>query len=515
MGQWSIRTLQALPANGKAITTWAIRDQAYVDVAQGVHSAVQGENPDGFKPTLGPLDPILEGVRQEFEKLLARVTEAMKQAKECKELPIPIFYAAKALAVKQVSDAKKIKAVNILRHKEWTYKNFSGAYLHTEGAEIALRNLRVERFFVGTMEQFETPEVRNLMKRNIEDDVIVRRVYVDKKVGGNPAFDRDIAFHETVPESCLTEGIYEGDYLTHGRITTKDAQIEAEQIFTTLEKYSPRHLVRSSERVNKMERSKKGWEEIYAQHSTSVQRQEVSPILSENNRLETLLRLVLKDNNDPDQASCNIVDAGCGNGISLAYCIDVCQGLHNEFNNARFDVTGIDFSRTAISLSTTNLINLERSKPPYVNGRVLLRDITEDIPAVTDTVDLLFCVNTFSHLHPDELVHALAEWRRVLRPGGRLLFNAYLPENESLQRCQDAARMGSPGCGSDNRATAWWYHDMLYKYYKEEEIGHLIDAAGFKINEITSMEWTEPSHDQHRPEEQQNRSLIIDASSRD
>jgi SAM-dependent methyltransferase len=374
-----------------------------------------------------------------------------------------------------------------------------------------VKKLVLERFFIGTVEQFENVNARGLMNKNRDARVVVRRVYINEKVSKNPAFERDIGFHETEPE-CLTEGIYEQGFLTHGRVSTNDARGEAAQIISVLEKYSPAYLARSDEQLRRYERSAKGWEEFYnaRRNRTTVWKDDPSPILHAGEKLELLLSNILGEQDDLDRNSCIIVDAGCGDGINLKYCIEVCRKLSETFYNVRFDVTGVDFSPTAVDICKKNL-EVE-SRPQFVDRRVVCRDILEEIPAVTDTVDLLFCANTFSHLHPGELNNALTEWRRVLRIGGRLLFNVYSTDDDTHLQCQEAARKRLAGCSRARQTNAWWYQDKYYKYYERDEIERIIRDAKFRVDAIRRMEWTDPAHDEYRPQPHVHRSWVVEAT---
>ncbi|VVP97322.1 Ubiquinone/menaquinone biosynthesis C-methyltransferase UbiE [Pseudomonas fluorescens] len=99
-----------------------------------------------------------------------------------------------------------------------------------------------------------------------------------------------------------------------------------------------------------------------------------------------------------------LLDAGCGQGKSFRY-------LHQTFTPGR--LIGVD----------ADPHSLNRSREEGVNQGMAVELIGSDCAtlAVPDaSVDLVFCHQTFHHLVEQE--QALAEFYRVLKPGGYLLF---------------------------------------------------------------------------------------------
>ena len=88
------------------------------------------------------------------------------------------------------------------------------------------------------------------------------------------------------------------------------------------------------------------------------------------------------------QRDTRVLDAGCGEGV-----------LVEEYAN-RLAIQGVD--------------------PNYVSDRVRSGSVTS-LPFDDNTFDRALCLDVLEHLHFDEQPHALAELRRVLRPGGLLL----------------------------------------------------------------------------------------------
>jgi ubiquinone/menaquinone biosynthesis C-methylase UbiE len=107
---------------------------------------------------------------------------------------------------------------------------------------------------------------------------------------------------------------------------------------------------------------------------------------------------------DPLPSHPVLLDAGCGQGKSFRY-------LHQAFMPGR--LIGVD----------ADPHSLKQSREEAVNQGMTVELIGSDCANLTvpdASIDLLFCHQTFHHLVEQE--QALAEFYRVLKPGGYLLF---------------------------------------------------------------------------------------------
>ncbi|MFM0338039.1 class I SAM-dependent methyltransferase [Paraburkholderia fungorum] len=102
-----------------------------------------------------------------------------------------------------------------------------------------------------------------------------------------------------------------------------------------------------------------------------------------------------------------IVDAGCGQGISFRLLADA-------FRPRR--LVGIDFHEPSLILAA-RAASACRDKVADIE---LLHGDCAKLPLPDASADIVFCHQTFHHLVEQE--RALAEFRRVLKPGGMLLF---------------------------------------------------------------------------------------------
>ncbi|WGS49052.1 class I SAM-dependent methyltransferase [Paraburkholderia sp. D15] len=102
-----------------------------------------------------------------------------------------------------------------------------------------------------------------------------------------------------------------------------------------------------------------------------------------------------------------IADVGCGQGISFRLLADA-------FKPQR--IVGIDFHEESLALAR-NAAGACRAQCADID--VLHGDCAQ-LPLPDASADIVFCHQTFHHLVEQE--RALAEFRRVLKPGGVLLF---------------------------------------------------------------------------------------------
>ena len=106
----------------------------------------------------------------------------------------------------------------------------------------------------------------------------------------------------------------------------------------------------------------------------------------------------------PDAAYAVVLDVGCGHGRSLPL-------LAEAFRPKR--LIGLDHDAAVLA-------NAQGRAAALGAGVALIRGDCARLPLADDSVDLVFCHQTFHHLV--DQTASLAELHRVLRPGGLLLF---------------------------------------------------------------------------------------------
>ncbi|MDO8642254.1 MAG: class I SAM-dependent methyltransferase [Candidatus Woesearchaeota archaeon] len=108
----------------------------------------------------------------------------------------------------------------------------------------------------------------------------------------------------------------------------------------------------------------------------------------------------------PDES---VLELCCGTGISTGELLRVNQNI------------------TAVELNKERIQRAKESLPPEV--RLLAKDALELTPETDGRYDVVMCINGFYHFNEADF-YALAE--RMLKPGGRLVFNAKLKDHNGV-----------------------------------------------------------------------------------
>ena len=148
--------------------------------------------------------------------------------------------------------------------------------------------------------------------------------------------------------------------------------------------------------------------------------------------------------------SARLVDLACGTGLFLAEV---------KRNYPRLAVTGIDLSAPYLAVAKRRLAAWSRVSLAEAN--------VETLPLADSSVDIVTCVYLFHELPRRAREAVGAEIRRVLKPGGRLIFV------DSLQT----------GDEPDYDAMLDWFpvafHEPYYASYLREDLGRLF-GPGFR-----------------------------------
>ena len=131
-----------------------------------------------------------------------------------------------------------------------------------------------------------------------------------------------------------------------------------------------------------------------------------------------------------------VLEIGCGVGrdaIGLTKVLDT-EGRY----------LGIDIIRPSIEWAqlhiTPRFPNFEfryldiQSQIHNPSGALHVRQIA--LPVETESVDRIILQSVFTHMFEDDIVHYLEEFRRALRPGGRVFASWFLLDDESLTMAQ-------------------------------------------------------------------------------
>ncbi len=102
-----------------------------------------------------------------------------------------------------------------------------------------------------------------------------------------------------------------------------------------------------------------------------------------------------------------VLDAGSGTG-----------NLSVRLRDAGADVTSLDFSASALEI--------HKQKDPQ--AKQICASLEEPLPLPSDHFDSVVCASVIFTLSPEGQVKALDEFKRVLKPGGKLLITSGRPE---------------------------------------------------------------------------------------
>ena len=109
------------------------------------------------------------------------------------------------------------------------------------------------------------------------------------------------------------------------------------------------------------------------------------------------------------QPGWHVLDAGCGTGSFLPWLADLVDSTGK--------LTALDFASDNVAVVEQRVIHWNLPCP--VETRV---DSVLALPFADDAFDALWFANTSQYLTDEELGTALAEFRRVVRPGGLVAF---------------------------------------------------------------------------------------------
>lgn len=210
-----------------------------------------------------------------------------------------------------------------------------------------------------------------------------------------------------------------------------------------------------------------GWEDAYQQQESGAALWQEDPI--------PVLEPAIADLKERDART--VVDLGCGDGRNLTVLVD-----------AGFHCTGVDIAPTGLARASERI----GSGCFYV-----LADATR-VPIIDASVDAVTCLDVFGQVaDPTALIE---EARRLLRPDGLFVVNAFTPEDETYG---EGTRIGEH---------MFAYKDTLFRYYTEEDISTLF--AGWKVHRVDRMSWVDPPHGAFRPYVHRHDNWVVYASPR-
>ena len=158
-----------------------------------------------------------------------------------------------------------------------------------------------------------------------------------------------------------------------------------------------------------------------------------------------------------------LLDIGCGNG-------------RNMLPFKGFQLTGIDYSKEMIE-------NAKKfADRNSIKAEFRVADVRE-LPFENESIDNALGIAVYHHLHPEELVDALKELHRVLKPDGEAFLTVWNKhQRKFLFKSSD---QNIPWKRRKDDKTYYRY----YHLYTRSELRKIIEKAGFSV----LMEGTEGS----------------------
>ncbi|MEK7540343.1 MAG: class I SAM-dependent methyltransferase [Patescibacteria group bacterium] len=155
-----------------------------------------------------------------------------------------------------------------------------------------------------------------------------------------------------------------------------------------------------------------------------------------------------------------VLDAGCGVGRDI-----------KEFLKRGFEATGVDYSSK----------NIKIAEQSFVGAKLFEGNILEMNFLSSSSFDGVWACASVLHLKKKDLPLALKEFRRILKPKGRLFVSVKKGDGEKFVEDEAGKR--------------------FFSFYKEGEMKEAIEKAGFKVTKIEAVKHEQlTGRDPQRPD---------------
>lgn len=188
---------------------------------------------------------------------------------------------------------------------------------------------------------------------------------------------------------------------------------------------------------------------------------------------------------EPDE---DILDVGCGVGRAARPITSYLRGRYE----------GFDIDRELIAWCQDNITvahpNFRFTHVDVFNGMYNQSGVRASefvFPYPDDSFDLVFGLSLFTHLLPDDMTHYLSEIRRVLRPGGRLLFTFFLLSPRSRETLSAGGDLAD-ALLENNRGDFSVANEAKPEHlvaYRQGYVRETYERIGFEVNEIRHGTW--------------------------
>jgi len=184
----------------------------------------------------------------------------------------------------------------------------------------------------------------------------------------------------------------------------------------------------------------------------------------------------------------DILDVGCGIGrVAIPLTQYVTSGSYNGFDIIKH---GIEWCQTKITASYprfrffhANIYN------KYYNPGGNIRASEYVFPFADRSFDFVFLTSVFTHMLPRDLEHYVAEISRVLRPGGRCLFTAFIISPEALEHLRTNASIRKFEAQPENYWTDNPANPEAAIGYTDTYLKDVTDASSLRLAKIVPGGW--------------------------
>lgn len=141
------------------------------------------------------------------------------------------------------------------------------------------------------------------------------------------------------------------------------------------------------------------------------------------------------------KATDNVVEIGCGVGrVAIPLTEILTDGTYLGTEVIR---THFEWCRDNIGARNPNFQFIYHDIHDTLHnpkGTLHAKDIR--LPVESGTVDIILLHSVFTHMLRDEIVHYMREFRRILKPTGRVYASCFLVNDDALKAVRDAPREG-------------------------------------------------------------------------
>ena len=154
------------------------------------------------------------------------------------------------------------------------------------------------------------------------------------------------------------------------------------------------------------------------------------------------------------------------------------------------------------SISSPEFVNVDAQ--PYPHVHYVRNDITDLSMFADGSVDLVYMCHVLEHVHRKEMFDVLAEFRRVLKPGGVLRIS--VPDFDLLVEMYDSTGCDPDGIMAPLLGSHANEYDIHYWIFTERSLTAILLKAGFS----SVRQWDPHRCDHHAFEDWASRSVERD-----